>query len=355
MREATMAFLKTIKTIVFCLIVMIILINCAPRVVEGQQAVIEKPAVIPVTATSGTTGTHPDAVTPATEPSRAADQAAQAAALEPTLFIPQISNASVTTPPPPPGGGGTTGGPFIADNASVDQFASIPQSAISAARAKKLLFYHQSTGGYIDQDGLECIAGNRGGWDGFPAECATYAQNPAQYARTNWDTPFWPTPLADAPAKMDQFLSLMTPRVFSTYDVIGMKFCYVDGWNQDFENYRSHMEALEAAHPNKTFIWATSALWHDPGTSCDPSNPFNSCAAIADFNTQVRAYAKAHNKPLYDIASIESNGGTCTVAGYEGMCAEYYADSGGHPTKPGSLRLAKGLWWLMARIGGWQP
>lgn len=260
------------------------------------------------------------------------------------VYLPTIIN----TPTPV-----TVSGGLIANNAVVDQFSSIPPTAINAAKAKKVLFYHQSTGGYIDAFGLECLAGARGGADGYPAECTTYAQNPDQYSRANWQTPFWPTPLADGPAKVDEFMGLMTSQVFSTYDIIGMKFCYVDGWNIDFNYYRTKMESLEAAHPNKVFIWATEALWNTPGSACDPSNPYNSCKNIADFNNQLRAYARANNKPLFDIASIESNNGACQVAGYEGMCSQYYADSGGHPNIIESIRLAKGFWWLIAKLSGW--
>jgi hypothetical protein len=76
---------------------------------------------------------------------------------------------------------------------------------------------------------------------------------------------------------------------------------------------------------------------------------------MSDFNQQLRAYAKTNNKPLYDIAAIESDGGSCMVEGYEGMCLKYNDGGGGHPNKDGSIRLAKGFWWLMARLSGWNP
>jgi len=239
---------------------------------------------------------------------------------------------------------------FIADNRVIAEFSSIPPSAVDAAKARRVLFYHQSTGGYIFDSGLQCLAGMRGGWDGYPAECATYAQNPGYYGLDHWNWPQWPEAMADAPAKMDQFVNLVATDQ-QDYDIIGMKFCYVDGWNQDFEQYRTKMEALESRYPNKIFIWTTSALWADPGDACNSG--FNSCKNISDFNMQVRTYALAHNKPVYDIAAIESDGGECQVAGYEGMCMEYYDSGGGHPTIAGSIRLAKGFWLLIAKLSGW--
>jgi len=162
--------------------------------------------------------------------------------------------------------------------------------------------------------------------------------------------------MADALAKTDQFVAVVNEQQ-ANYQVIGMKFCYVDGWNQG-ENvsrgyYINKMEGLERQFPDKTFIWATSALWSSPGSACDAANPFNSCLQISQFNQAIRNYARDHNKPLYDIADIEShdsNGNPCITAGYEGICAEWFGDSGGHPNIAGSLRLAKGFWWLMANL-----
>jgi hypothetical protein len=249
----------------------------------------------------------------------------------------------------------------------IGQFAQIPKSALDPAAAKTTLFMHQSTGGYIDDSGLGCLAGLHGDPNyGAPPECVTYANNRTNsiwpwYDKSHWAWDFWATPQADALAKTDQFVSVVNARA-GNYQVIGMKFCYTDGWNQSdnvtYNNnhgyYITKMEALEKQYPGKVFIYTTSALWADPGSACGAS--FNSCEGIAEFNQQVRAYAQAHNKPLYDIADIEShdpNGNSCTVGGYEGMCADWYDSGGGHPNIAGSIQLAKGFWWLMARISGW--
>lgn len=254
---------------------------------------------------------------------------------------------------------------IIADHSIISRFGQIPQTASSAASNKTTLFMHQSTGGYIDDGGLNCLAGLRG-WDGWPAECLLYANNRTNniwpwYDRAKWAWDMWPEPQADAMAKTDQFVSIVHSRA-ANYQIIGMKYCYVDGWNQSdnvsYNNnhgyYITQMEALESQFPGKTFIYATSALWAEPGTAC--GGLFDSCEQIAEFNQQVRAYAQSHNKVLFDIADIEShdsNGNSCTVSGYEGLCAQWYDSGGGHPNTHGAIRLAKGFWWLMARISGW--
>lgn len=251
---------------------------------------------------------------------------------------------------------------IVADHSVLSQFGQIPQTAIAAAAARKTLFMHQSTGGLIDDSGLGCLAGLHDDPQHYPPECGTYAANRTVnrwpwYDKSNWSWDFWPDPQADAIAKTDQFVNVVHARA-ANYQIIGMKYCYVDGWNQS-ENvtrnyYIEKMLALESEYPGKTFIWATSALWQEPASAC--GGLFDSCEQIAQFNQQVRAYALAHNKPLYDVADIEShdqNGSPCVVGGYEGMCAQWYDSGGGHPNTAGSIRLAKGFWWLMARISGW--
>ncbi len=260
---------------------------------------------------------------------------------------------------------------IVADHTVIDQFSILSQSTIETAAAKKILFMHQSTGEGIRNPGLLCLAGLHGDSSSYPQECVDYANNRTSgswpwYDNTNWNWPIWYQqyggPQADAIAKTDQFVTTINA-LGANYDVIGMKYCYVDGWNQ-YRNvgylddirgiygyYISKMLDLETQFPNKTFIWTTSAIWRQPSGACN--SIFNSCEEIYNFNQQVRAYTQQYNKPLYDIADIEShdvNGNPCLVQGYEGMCANWYSDGGGHLNTNGTIRLAKAFWWLIANL-----
>jgi hypothetical protein len=227
---------------------------------------------------------------------------------------------------------------------------------LAAAAAIKTLYMHQSTGNNIKALGLDCLAGVN--WDSnyYPQECTSFAQIPNNpYDYSNWNWPEWSQPTADAIAKTDQWVSVANAQQ-QNYQVLGMKFCYVDGWNQDFDYYRQKMEALERTYPHKKFIWATSALWEESAVGQNLGSAEN----IQLFNQQLRAYAIANNKLLYDLADIEShdpNGNPCQSHGYEALCTEYTdgqgGGGGGHPDVDGSIRLAKGFWWLMARFSGW--
>ncbi len=267
-------------------------------------------------------------------------------------FISTPTPTSTPTPIPtstsiPPGSGGS-----IADHTVLSMFSSIPEDDVKAASALKTLFIHASTGDHIQSMGLNCLQGTLDDPGQTPPECNTYS--PYYYDRSNWNWPLWDPPTDGAFRKTDQFVSWVNAQQ-QNYQVLGMKLCYEDEYDHDyFDYYREKMELLESTYPEKTFIWTTQALWATSllggSTGVD----------IQNFNQQLRAYARANNKFLYDIADIEShdlNGNFCQVSGIEGLCEVYFTGygggGGGHPNYAGSIRLAKGFWWLMARISGW--
>jgi hypothetical protein len=244
---------------------------------------------------------------------------------------------------------------IIADHTVINEFTAIPSIYLSAASGTKTLFKHQSTGDNIEYLGLQCLAGLHDD-PTFPQECSDYAQNPySPYDNRQWDWEMWANTLSDAEFKTDQWVSVVHARQ-SNYQVLGMKFCYVDAWNLEFDYYRQAMEELESTYPHKKFIWATTAL---PAES-QVVNDLAMAQNTQRFNQQLRAYAIANDIILYDLAAIEShdpNGNYCQSYGYEALCNVYYTGwgggAGGHPDVDGSIRLAKGFWWLMARISGW--
>lgn len=333
---------KLLNIALFVVSLAVVVSACGPANLVTETPVQAQPVpVVVATAEPVLTTITASLETATLENARPTKTLAQELAVETEVYLPYVVTPGV--PSSTPEG-------LIADHRAVDEFDSIPRSAIDAAAAKKILYYHQSTGGNIESLGLDCLAGLKD--PNYVPECAAYSQNPGIYNRANWNWQLWPEPMADAGAKMDQFVSLVGPAQ-QNYDNIGMKFCYVDSWNQDFGPYRAKMEALESQYPNKIFIWATSAIYGSP-TACQGSGQSN-CEKLQAFNDELRAYARAYNKPLYDIAAIESNGGACKIGNFELLCPEYsdgMGGGGGHPDIDGSIRLAKGFWWLMAKLYG---
>jgi hypothetical protein len=135
-------------------------------------------------------------------------------------------------------------------------------------------------------------------------------------------------------------------------NVAFMKYCYID-WQprtdvqQRWNEYRTTMEALEADFPDITFVWWTIAV-----------NTAGDAGDIREaFNNMLREYCINNGKVLFDLADIESHdlqGNPCyDDIGAEGLYAGYAVD-GAHPTGIGQLRLASAMWWLLARIAGWE-
>jgi hypothetical protein len=79
-------------------------------------------------------------------------------------------------------------------------------------------------------------------------------------------------------------------------------------------------------------------------------------------NARIRAHARGNGKALVDIADIEAhdaagvrqvNASGWEIA-YKPHCGEQRPDAQAcHPNGEGSVRLAMALWWLMARVSGW--
>lgn len=222
----------------------------------------------------------------------------------------------VTQPTLPAGG-------FRVDHTTLSA-GSIPVSAMDLARARRMHLSHASVGGNL--------------WAGL---MALQAGDAGRYAFPNWQhvdrgNPGWQ-------AKVDQFEVLVASQQTS-FDVFQMKLCYIDE-AASFAYYRDAMVKLEGLYPTKRFVW-----WTMPLSTTGAAN-----AQRAAFNQSVRTYCSQNNKILFDIAAIEShdaNGNAVTSGGSEAMAPAWSSD-GGHLNASGSDRVAKALWWLMARASGW--
>lgn len=243
---------------------------------------------------------------------------------------------------------GPSDGPIYADHDIVDQFDQIPDTAIEAAANLRLLFRHASVGENI-KFGLSCIWGNFP--DRRPSACGDFFEH--KYDPSKWvfearGNPGWVR-------KIDDFIQQTNQRS-DDFDVVGFAIDYVDGLDterspissiENFnERYIKRLEALEAAHPDKIFIWWTMSL-----ARIGQKN-------TQDFNSMVRSYAISNHKILFDIADIESHdpkgNPSLNEDGYE-VIYDGYTDEkvSGHLNKLGQERVARAFWWLMARISGW--
>jgi hypothetical protein len=208
-----------------------------------------------------------------------------------------------------------------ADHTTLDTTV-IPRASLDAARALSMSLSHASVGGNI--------------WGGLTALSANNS-----YAFPNWTdndrgNPGWQ-------AKVTDFAAWVTAHE-AEFDVFQNKFCFIDQ-EADFVTYRDSMLAIEGAHPSKTIVW-----WTIPLETTGPNNALRST-----FNEQVRAYCQANDKPLFDLADIESHteaGTEVSESGNEALDPAQSSD-GGHLNELGAARAAAAQWSLMAQIAGW--
>ena len=212
---------------------------------------------------------------------------------------------------------------FVVDHTATT-LASIPDAALGPAANLRLLLRHASVGGNINS-----------GLDALQSQSAKY--NRSRWILQNRGNPGWQAKVDDLVAQAAAYAS--------SYDVLTMKFCYIDS-DASFTYYRDKMLALEAGYPAKRFVWWTMPI------------ETSSNAARQGFNDQVRAYARANGKVLFDIADVEAYNAAgqkrTDIYGREIMWPEWTSD-GGHLSSAGAQRVASAWWWLMARLGGWDP
>lgn len=247
---------------------------------------------------------------------------------------------------------------FIIDHTNIDLSDSlIPQSYLDIARDQKIFFGHQSVGNVVtyDDGGLQYLSNN---YDRYRLNIQ-HDPTSSWYANNNG---FGDSHIGEnykPSLKVDDFKSKIST-FSSNLDIAMMKFCYVDfdtlgnGGStpaQIFEKYKSEMQALEISYPNIKFVWWTAPLTYVN----DPSGSYGTNEDRLTYNTLVRNFAQENNKILFDVADIESrhaDGTACMDNGYPALCSEYNGGTG-HPNSVGARRLSRAIWWLLARVVGW--
>jgi len=131
-------------------------------------------------------------------------------------------------------------------------------------------------------------------------------------------------------------------------------------WSESQVNeYLSSMEILGAEYPDVTFIYMTD--------TCDSTVDTGGYNRFLR-NQQIRQYCRDNNKVLFDFADLEawSADGTEQSTYYHaasGLNIPYWHSdwssdpfyNDGHINEAACTMKAKAMWWLMARLDGWNP
>lgn len=227
---------------------------------------------------------------------------------------------------------------FVVDHASVARFASIPQSALTAARNGTVAWYTHTSHGSQLYTGLNMLVDE--GYALPPGFTDNYSTD---LGDATWDTQTR-TWLAGHP----------------TTTLVMWSWCGQLSWMSDAEvdGYLAKMQALETEFPGVRFVYMTGHL-DGSGTA----------GTLYHNNDRIRAFCRTNGKVLFDFADIESynpdgtyfpdgsdacewctawcTGHACPTNCNEGDCAHSHCFN--------CYRKGQGAWYLLARLAGWNP
>ncbi len=237
---------------------------------------------------------------------------------------------------------GAIGAEHIVNHANADP-SGLSQEVMDLIGDLKVYFAHASVGGDMSEGMASLHDSNPVRYqlsvvseDGTPPG-TTVDGTFYHYARGN---PGWE-------AKISSFATYVANGWSSdTVDVAMNKLCYIDE-EASWTVYRDSMLLLEATYPDTFFVYMTMPLTTDTGGAARDRH---------EYNENLREWAEANNKILFDIADIEawSPDGveqTFVYGGetYQKMYSGYTYD-GGHLNAAGQQQVAEALYTLYGRI-----
>lgn len=141
------------------------------------------------------------------------------------------------------------------------------------------------------------------------------------------------------------------------YNVVMWSWCggVSDNTQAGIQTYLETMAQLEGEYPTVAFIYMTG---HLDGTGAGGN--------LRERNNQIRAYAAANDKILFDFADVESYDPSGTFYPDEtdachwcsSYCTTHTCPSCGscaHSHCFNCYQKGKAFWWLMALLAGWEP
>ena len=227
----------------------------------------------------------------------------------------------------------------IAGHETVASFSSIPTTALDFIRANYRFYYGHTSHGSQIMSGLSMLA----------AEGAEYT------------VPAFHEVGDDLGHNGDVTWATATRTYLDAhpgeYNVVMWSWCggVSDNTEAGINTYLNTMAQLEDEYPDVLFIYMTG---HLDGTGI--------AGNLYARNNQIRAYAAANDKILFDFADIESYDpdGNYYADGSDdcGWCSTWCAAhacpacaSCAHSHCFNCYLKGKAFWWMMARVAGWEP
>jgi hypothetical protein len=249
------------------------------------------------------------------------------------------------------------GRPIIADHNAAAAFDRIPAEWLDAAKRNLKMYYGHSSHGAQITAGMQDIQTKLGsnysvnvGQGSLPSTRGALAVFDA--STYDW-TDFYPG--------VEAVLNSNPQINVAMYMWCGQHA--VGAWQANLEAYLADMQRMEQRYPKVTFIYATGNAMEQDCTGCIREK----------FNEQLRQFAKANNKVLFDFGDLDAwHNGKQTTYACPSWCDRYgcipgkkvpanaaewggsnYENPCGHALFPSCENKAKAFWWLAARLAGW--
>jgi hypothetical protein len=240
---------------------------------------------------------------------------------------------------------------IIIDHTCID-LSQIPDTWIGQAKTKKLHYAHTSHGEQLTI-GLERIEADNVTYSVAIESCNLPTESGALCIFDGQTSESYITPdlYWDSIEGRADTHSVLTNNPTITLSM--WSWCTQQDGNteEDTERYLDSMAMLEAANPGVTFIYMTG------NAQATGSDGYNRHLR----NEQIRDYCETNGKVLFDFADLDSwyNGAQATYQ-YEGHTvpvehSHFHGDEAGHTTYESCEQKGKAVWWMMARLAGWNP